>query len=432
MNRTFKPLSSPETPLRSQPSSSLARIGRVMVVDDAQWADQATLEVLRYVGRRISATSGLVVVIVRDEDVSREHPLRRVVGSIPPAATVRVRLQPLDIAAVRELAQQSDVEDLFSKTNGNPLLIAELLRSGPKSPPLSRPCARRVQRLSEPARSVVEFASVVPGSCDLDLLRQCVDVDDETLDECERSGLITVAPTEVSFRHELVRMAVERSLGAGRRISLNAAVLAALRSSGVEPARLLHHAVAAGNTDAVVTLTPEAVQRAVARGGYREALEHLAVLDPHLNRLPAQKRAEYSNSGPMRHGQPARSRRHSNTAGPRSRCTENTAIPSHSGAACDNQHRVLEYKEPKQARKSAAEAVSILKATSSVDESFAPLPIRRSSMSCTTTLRKLRRLGRPPKRQLRTWMIFRSDGTCWRSAAGTNLSPTGSRRHLKR
>ena len=226
--------------------------GGALVVDDAQWADQATLEVLRYVGRRIAATSGLVVVIVRDEDVSREHPLRRVVGSIPPAATVRIRLQPLDIAAVRELAQQSDVDDLYSTTNGNPLLVTELLRSDGDVPAsIEDRVLARVQHLSGTARSVVEFVSVVPGSCDLALLEECVNVDVDALDECERSGLLAVTPNDVSFRHELVRMAVERSLGSGRRISLNAAALAALQSSEVEPARVLHHAVLAGDTDAV-------------------------------------------------------------------------------------------------------------------------------------------------------------------------------------
>ena len=344
--------------------------GGAMVVDDAQWADQATLEVLRYVGRRISATSGLVVVVVRDEDMSREHPLRRVVGSIPPAATVRVRLQPLDIAAVRELAQQSDVDDLYSKTNGNPLLVAELLRSDAEVPAaIEDRVLARVQRLSGSARSVVEFASVVPGSCDLALLEECVDVDVETLDGCERSGLITVAPTEVIFRHELVRMAVERSLGAGRRISLNAAVLAALRSSGVEPARLLHHAVSAGDTDTVISLTPEAVRRAIARGGNRQALEHLAVLEPHLDRLTSSHRADLLELW----AEAARATGVIAKALERRRAAVALRREDGDPLALGRSLRPIsllcwQMKEPKMARTSAAEAVAILRSTSSVDE----------------------------------------------------------------
>jgi DNA-binding CsgD family transcriptional regulator len=344
--------------------------GGAVVVDDAQWADQATLEVLRYVGRRISATSGLVVVIVRDEDMSREHPLRRVVGSIPPAVTIRVHLKPLDIAAVRELAQQSDVDALYSKTNGIPLLVAELLRSDAEVPAaIEDRVLARVQRLSEPARSAVEFASVVPGSCDLDLLKRCVDVDVETLDECERSGLITVTPTEVGFRHELVRMAVERSLGAGRRISLNAAVLAALRSSGVEPARLLHHAVLAGDTDAVISLTPEAVRRAIARGGNRQALDHLAVLEPHLDGLTSTHHGdvlELWSEAAYATGAIA-------TALARRRAAVELRREDGDELALGRSLRRIsllywQMKQPKRAKESAAEAVAILRSTSSVDE----------------------------------------------------------------
>ncbi|MGB5531623.1 MAG: LuxR C-terminal-related transcriptional regulator, partial [Acidimicrobiia bacterium] len=226
-----------------------------------------------------------------------------------------------------------------------------------------------VQRLSESARSVVEFASVVPGSCDLDLLEECLDVDLETLDECERSGLITVAPTEVSFRHELVRMAVERSLGAGRRISLNAAVLAALRSSGVEPARLLHHAVSAGDTDTIISLTPEAVRRAIARGGNRQALEHLAVLEPHLGGLTSTYRAEVLELW----AEAARATGVIATALERRRSAVELRREDGDPLALGRSLRPIsllywQMKEPRMAKKAAAEAVAILRSTSSVDE----------------------------------------------------------------
>jgi DNA-binding CsgD family transcriptional regulator/tetratricopeptide (TPR) repeat protein len=223
--------------------------------------------------------------------------------------------------------------------------------------------------MSEPARSVVEFVSVVPGSCDLDLLGQCVNVDVDTLDECERSGLLAVVPNAVSFRHELVRMAVERSLGAGKRIWLNSAVLTALRSSGVEPARLLHHAVSAGDTDEVVSLTPQAVHRAIARGGYREALEHLAVLEPYLDRLTSKHRAEVLELW----AEAAYATGAIATALERRRAAVELRREDGDELALGRSLRRIsilywQMKEPKKARTSAAEAVAILRSTSSVDE----------------------------------------------------------------
>jgi DNA-binding CsgD family transcriptional regulator len=195
------------------------------------------------------------------------------------------------------------------------------------------------------------------------------DVDVDTLDECERSGLITVAPTEVSFRHELVRMAVERSLGAGRRISLNAAVLAALRSSGVEPARLLHHAVAAGETDTIVSLTPEAVRRAIARGGNRQALEHLAVLEPYLDRLTSAHRADVLELW----AEAAYATGAIATALERRRSAVELRREDGDPLALGRSLRPIslsywQMKQPKMAKKAAAEAVTILRSTSAVDE----------------------------------------------------------------
>src|SRR6478735_3677838 len=58
----------------------------VMVVEDAHWADEATLEALRFVGRRVTATRSVVVVTYRDDETGAEHPLRTVLGDLATAA----------------------------------------------------------------------------------------------------------------------------------------------------------------------------------------------------------------------------------------------------------------------------------------------------------------------------------------------------------
>ena len=72
----------------------------VWVVDDVHWADGATLDLLRYVGRRIESTRALVVLCWRDDALAADHPLRALLGSLPPQRTVRLALEALSAGAV--------------------------------------------------------------------------------------------------------------------------------------------------------------------------------------------------------------------------------------------------------------------------------------------------------------------------------------------
>jgi AAA ATPase domain/RTX calcium-binding nonapeptide repeat (4 copies) len=71
------------------------------VVEDCHWADEATLDVLSYVARRIAGTPSVLLVTFRDDELGGDHRLRAVVGSIPPVDLVRVQLEPLSRMAVQ-------------------------------------------------------------------------------------------------------------------------------------------------------------------------------------------------------------------------------------------------------------------------------------------------------------------------------------------
>src|SRR5512132_2767363 len=59
---------------------------RVVVVEDAHWADEATLDLLVFLGRRMEGTRALLVVTYRDDELGLDHPLRGVVGRLPSQA----------------------------------------------------------------------------------------------------------------------------------------------------------------------------------------------------------------------------------------------------------------------------------------------------------------------------------------------------------
>jgi hypothetical protein len=140
----------------------------LLVFEDVHWADEATLDLLRFVGRRIVNVPALVVATYRDDEVGPVHPLRIVLGDLATFPGIRrVKLEPLSPAGVRELADFTDVDpdDLFRRTGGNPFFVTEVLAAGTREvPPNVRDAVlARAARLPPDARAVLDAAAVIGG-----------------------------------------------------------------------------------------------------------------------------------------------------------------------------------------------------------------------------------------------------------------------------
>ena len=95
----------------------------VWVIEDAHWADGATLDLMRFLARRIDSLPLLMVLSYRDDEVGREHPLAVALGDIATCAAVsRITLQPLSRDAVATLTTGSglNADQLHELTGGNP------------------------------------------------------------------------------------------------------------------------------------------------------------------------------------------------------------------------------------------------------------------------------------------------------------------------
>jgi DNA-binding CsgD family transcriptional regulator/tetratricopeptide (TPR) repeat protein len=274
--------------------------GQTLVVEDAHWADEATLDVVGLLGRRIERLGALVVVTYRADELPRSHQLRIVLGDLATApGIVRVHLEPLSADAVATLAAPHvvDARDLYAKTAGNPFFVTEVLEGGAQAVPATIRDAvlARVARLSPSARDLVDAVAVVPQRTELWLLGAIASGSLDSLDECLGSGMLRTEEHAVAFRHELARIAVEESISPHARAGLHRRALAALREPPTgEPdlARLAHHADAAGDAKAVLELAPPAGAHAAAAGAHREAVEQYARALRHASRLPAAERAE--------------------------------------------------------------------------------------------------------------------------------------------
>ena len=271
----------------------------MLVIEDAHWADEATFDFLRFIGRRIARLPALLVITFRDDETGPTHPLRRVAGELPSAATRRVRLRPLSPVAVRTLAREAGRPEgeLYAITGGNPFFVTELLAAsadeGDVPVTVRDAVLARVARVSPNARAVMELASVVPMRTDPSLIAKALAPDPATLDECVAAGMVRHEDGALAFRNELARRAVEESLSPERRRALHARCLTLLRdgpAGALDYARLVHHAEGASDAAAVLQLAPLAGDTAAASGAHREAARHYARALLHGHALPPEAR----------------------------------------------------------------------------------------------------------------------------------------------
>ncbi len=268
----------------------------VAVIEDVHWADGASLDVIKFLGRRIDRTGATLVLTYRDEEVPADHPLTLLIGDLPASAVHRVRPAPLSLAAVEEIAVGYDgsVDRLFARTRGNPFLVTEALMapSGEVSASVRDAVRTRASRLSDSGRAVAEFVAVIPGQTERWLLETLPEFSLDGLDECHRRGLIEFDAAAAWYRHELVRGAMEGSLSPKRSRALNAAVTDALVSGDADIARIVHHALRADDRSTIARFAPSAGRRASAAAGHREALAHFRVAVTCADELVGDERAQ--------------------------------------------------------------------------------------------------------------------------------------------
>jgi len=272
----------------------------VLVLEDLHWADEATLDVLRLLARKVEAVPALVLASYRDDELDRAHPLTLVLGELATArAVTRLEVPRLSPDAVGELAEPHgiDAQDLYRQTSGNPFFVTEVLAAGTGEIPhtVRDAVLARVARLSDPARRLLEAIAIATPQAEVWFLEALAPAELEHLEECLASGMVSSRPDGVSFRHELARLAVEEALPPHRRVSLHrgaAAALAATPGRAADPARIAHHADVAGDGAAVLRFAPTAAARAAALGAHREAAAQYARALRFADALPPAEQAE--------------------------------------------------------------------------------------------------------------------------------------------
>jgi DNA-binding CsgD family transcriptional regulator len=271
----------------------------IAVFEDVHWADEATLDLLRFLGRRIAATSTLLVLTYRDDELGPRHPLRLLLGDLVGSPAIRrVAPPPLSEDAVRALVGERaiDAAELHRRTGGNPFFVTEVLAScGSGVPPTVRDAVlARAARLSPAGQEVLQAAAVVGPRVEYWLIEAMSAADAGAVDDCLARGMLVAQRDALGFRHELARQAVLETISPARRRALHGTALAVLRAVPAgrrDAARLAHHAAEAGDGAAVLEHAPAAARQAAAATAHHEAAALYALALGHADELAPAERA---------------------------------------------------------------------------------------------------------------------------------------------
>jgi DNA-binding NarL/FixJ family response regulator len=282
----------------------------VLVLEDLHWSDQASLDLLRALARRISRWPVLMTATFRDRELTPQQPLPRILPLlVRETRPLRVDLRPLDDEAVRhflgeryslpESAEKRLVRHVQQYAEGNPFYITEVLRTleherllrlagdgwevgdlteAPIPLLVRRLIEERVTRLGVRTLRLLQTAAVIGQIIPPDLWYALSDVDDEvfadTVDAARLANLIdeTADRTALRFTHALIREALYGSISLPRRRSWHRQIGEWLVAQPqADPDAVAHHFAQAGDPRAVEWLM-RAAQRAERRDASRDAI----------------------------------------------------------------------------------------------------------------------------------------------------------------
>lgn len=277
----------------------------IFILEDLHWAGSESLSLLRHITSKLTGLKLLILATYRDDESPSLADELRVMDSM--------KLARLSFSEIRELSEAmlghsgtsyAFAEFLFRETEGNVLLATEVARSLPPSPPdesgrdpteappsapplasVRRILDRRLAKVPERERRLLEYAAVAGREIDVGLMRalgMSADAIDKLTLHCTAQGIFEAIGATYRFRHDKFREAILDSMGSEqRRIHLEIAdalerdALADRDTPASMAGRIAHHLTACGEGDRALPYLEAAATDAVARYANKEAVRYL-------------------------------------------------------------------------------------------------------------------------------------------------------------
>lgn len=271
----------------------------VLVVDDLQWCDADTIDLIGHVLAGHPEAPMMVAGTARTGDIDDDHPLAALTASLTLRRSIsEIELGPLDAEATAALARElvgrrlssETTEQLWRDTGGNPLFVVESVRAGlptrpgdrgPLTPNIKAAIGSRLRTLSDRARAVIEIAATIGREFSTDLLMAALELDEsetvDALDELWRRRIIAEHGTDYDFTHDKVREVAYETISPVRRRRHHHAVARALSTvhgpgPGPQSSLLAAHWELAGRMPEAVGANLEASEYALSVSALDQAI----------------------------------------------------------------------------------------------------------------------------------------------------------------
>lgn len=287
---------------------------RLLIIDDLQWCDAETIELIGFVVQSRSTAPILIIGTVRSEEIPEAHPVVGLVDSLMHEHTVTTMpLDRFDERTTAKLAARMRAEEtidaklatrIWNETEGNPLFIVETLRAGIAAddsqtvvtPTMVAVLRARLDQLTDGARRIAEVAAVIGQPFAVGLLAAASGIDDDEIvdrvDELWRRRIIRDQGFQYDFSHDKLRAVALELIGPARRRQYHAAVAAAIAreaqddfaaasprlAAHYDQAAMIEPAIEAYRVAGARAVSVSALDEAIAR--FRRALDLLADLPP--------------------------------------------------------------------------------------------------------------------------------------------------------
>jgi len=250
----------------------------LIVIEDIHWADEATMDFIKFFARRITKFRCLFILTYRDTEIDSQHPLRNVLGHVPPDSFTRLQLTPLSRHIVEKMAIEKGYkgEDVYSISGGNPFYVNEILASYSVGVPdnIKDSILSSYNRLDEKTKQVWQMLAVLPTGLEIKYLEKMEPSYTTSIHSCIGLKILILKENLIFFKHELYRRTIEESLSPFLRMELNKKILDLFQESfeqNGEIERIIHHAKNANAYEIVTHYSPIAARKAAAIGAHVEA-----------------------------------------------------------------------------------------------------------------------------------------------------------------
>jgi DNA-binding SARP family transcriptional activator len=272
---------------------------RLLIIDDLQWCDAETIELIGFVVRSERTAPVLIVGTVRSEEIPERHPLVDLVDALGrDQAVTTVTLDRLDEATTATLAARLGTAEtidpelaarLWSETEGNPLFVVEALRAGISAdggqavltPTMRAVLGARLGQLPDGTRRLAEVAAVIGRPFSVGLLVSATGIGADELvdhvDELWRRRIILDQGLTYEFSHEKLRAVALEMVSPARRRQIHRAVAEAIvvefhNDTDAAAPQLAAHYDQAGMVEPAIDAYRVAGARAVAVSALDEAV----------------------------------------------------------------------------------------------------------------------------------------------------------------